>query len=187
MLNLHWDFLKSRILQSRNKQNTEFQKPLKGQGIDKCYQQPGEANHIKALENISSRTQFKTAQFSHCPEIISSHSLPLPLSYRGRTLRSKLLRTRSCEYCTALQQSPWGTWSTRAWGTHRPNWITVQCSKQKIVPFWQTQKGRSKLLCFDMKGIHMHTNTHTGKSKQITVCVLSHSKYIYIESDIKSS
>lgn len=47
MLNLHLEFSNSGILQSRNKQNIQFKKPLNRQGTDTCHHHTGEANHVK--------------------------------------------------------------------------------------------------------------------------------------------
>lgn len=129
--------------------------------------------------------EFKTVQFSHCPEIISSHSLPLPLNYRGRILRLKLLRTRSCEYCCTPAACMGDMEHTCMGHTQRElTRIIAQCIKQKIVPFWQTQKGRSRLLFWHDTRTQIHIQKKVSK---LLYVFFSHSKYIYIESNMERS
>lgn len=139
MLNLHWEFSKSRILQSRNKQNivpkategAEYWQMLSAAWWSQSHQA------LQAMENVSFRTLFKTSQFSPCPEIISSHSLPLPLNYRGRILRLDFLG-QGLVNIAALLRPAQGHGAHMHGGTHThtdTTGIIVQCTLSKKCPF----------------------------------------------------
>lgn len=134
-----WEFSKSRILQSRNEQNivpkaterAEYWQMLSAAWWSQSHQA------LQAMENVSSRTLFKTSQFSPCPEIISSHSLPLPLNYRGRILRLDFLG-QGLVNIAALQQPAQGRGAHMHGGTHThtdTTGIIVQCTSSKKWPF----------------------------------------------------